>query len=53
MRANKDIVEAAFLAWNEISSGLDSQPTIFESVEDFEPFYKKLLATLIEEEDMQ
>jgi len=53
MKATKDAVEAAFRTWNEISSTLDAKPTTFDTIEEFEPFYERLLSTLMEEEATQ
>ena len=53
MKLNKEVTEAAMNAWNEISENLDAKPKTFETLEDFETFYVKLLATLLEEEDQQ
>jgi len=53
MKANKDVIEAAFYAWNEITSTLDDHPAVFEDIETFKPFYKKMLSTLFQEEESQ
>jgi len=53
MKVNKEVVRAAMLAWNEISETLDDEPNVFETVAEFQPFYNKLLNTLLEEEEKE
>lgn len=50
MNCSKDIVEAGRRAWNEISSKLDAKPTLYETYDEFEVFYKQILITLMNEE---
>ena len=53
MKVTKEVTKAAMLAWNEISENLDAKPNTFDSLDEFETFYVKLLDTLLEEEDQQ
>lgn len=49
---NKEVIETARLAWNQLSVLMDDQPILFSSSESgtFKEFYRTLITTLFEEE---
>jgi len=51
MQDNKDVIEAARIAWNKLSLVMDSDPEMFEDYEAFKEFYEMLVRKLFEEEN--
>lgn len=47
---NADVVTAARLAWNKIGNLLDKEPYIYETNDEFFPFYKNIVKSLFTDE---
>lgn len=51
MQDNRDVIEAARIAWNKLSYLMDTDPEIFKTNEEFKEFYELLCRKLFDEEN--
>ena len=53
MKYNKDVIEAAMRAWNQMGDRLDPKQKLYGDFDEFKEFYKGFITTLLEEEGEQ